>query len=158
MPQVSLKKRLFFSIWLGFMMSTASSAIFMATTTSTSLTSSVSESTTTPTPSQPSSLTVIIAIGGLAGVILFLVILFVSIAIFCIIRVIRQKYVLVFNNDAYSLSFMIGKHSDYMKCVTEPPVTLMSALNPIMSLSKQYHLLILMVLPCHYITNCHTFS
>ena len=156
MPQVSLKKRLFFSIWLGFMMSTASSEIFMATTTSTSFTSSMNEPTTPTT--QPSSPTVIIAIGGLAGVTLFLIILFVSIAIFCIIRVIRQKYVLVFNNDAYSLSFMIGKHSDYMKCVTEPPVTLMSALNPIMSLSKQYHLLILMVLPCHYITNCHTFS
>ena len=156
MLQVSLKKRLFFSIWLGFMMSIASSEIFMATTTSTSFTSSMSEP---PTPTtQPSSPTVIIAIGGLAGVTLFLIILFVSIALFCIIRVIRQKYVLVFNNDAYSLSFMIGKHSDYMKCVTEPPVTLMSALNPIMSLSKQYHLLILMVLPCHYITNSHTFS
>ena len=114
------------------MMSTASSEIFMATTTSTSFTSTVSESTVTPTPTtQPSSPTVIIAIGGLAGVILFLIILFVSIAIFCIIRVIRQKYVLVFNNDAYSLSFMIGKHSDYMKCATEPPVTLVSALNPI---------------------------
>lgn len=157
MPQVSLKKRLFFSIWLGFMMSTASSAIFIATTTSASFIFSMSEPTTS-TPTQPSSPTVIIAIGGLAGVTLFLIILFVSIALFCIIRVIRQKYVLVFNNDAYSLSFMIGKHSDYMKCVTEPPVTLMSALNPIMSLSKQYHLLILMVLPCHYITNGHTFS
>ena len=157
MLQVSLKKRLFFSIWLDFMMSTASSEIFIATTTSTSFTSSMSESTVTPT-TQPSSLTTIIAIGGLAGVTLFLIILFVSIALFCIIRVIRQKYVLVFNNDAYSLSFMIGKHSDYMKCVTEPPVTLMSPLNPIMSLSKQYHLLILMVLPCHYITNSHTFS